>query len=160
MELSSLNEVKFIVLIKETNNIDEIDNFFMNNYWNKIENFVKLMRKVLMRWKNWSDFKGQHSIQFQGEDWSKIETPSLQEKTECQERCAREAAWRLAKSILKLKEKNKAAFLSPSENWCLPAPSNLKPEEREFVVDSGASMYMISKRGLDFCWNGYFDEVV
>ena len=27
------------------------------------------------------------------------------EETECQERCAREAAWRLAKSILKLKEK-------------------------------------------------------
>ena len=42
-----------------------------------------------------------------------------QEETEWQERCAREATWRLAKSILKLKEKNKAAFLSPSENWCL-----------------------------------------
>ena len=52
VKLSSLNEVKFIVLIKETNNFDEINNFFMNNYWNKFENFVKLMRKVLMRWKN------------------------------------------------------------------------------------------------------------
>ena len=72
-----------------------------------------------------------------------------QEETEWQERCAREAAWRLAKSILKLKEKNKAAFFSPSENWCLPAPSNLKPEEREFVVDSGASMHMISKKDLN-----------
>ena len=48
-----------------------------------------------------------------------------QEETEWQERCAREAAWRLAESILKSKEKNKAAFFSPSENWCLPA-SNLK----------------------------------
>ena len=67
-----------------------------------------------------------------------------QEETEWQERWAREAAWRLATSILKLKEKNKAAFYSPSENRCLPAPSNLKPEEREFVVDSGASMHMIS----------------
>ena len=28
MKLSSLNEVKFIVLIKETKNIDEINNFF------------------------------------------------------------------------------------------------------------------------------------
>ena len=28
-----------------------------------------------------------------------------QEETEWQERCAREAAWRLAKNILKLKEK-------------------------------------------------------
>ena len=68
-----------------------------------------------------------------------------QEETEWQERCAREAAWRLAKNIQKLEEKNKAAFFSPSENWCLPA-STLKLEEREFVVDSGASMHMISKK--------------
>ena len=72
-----------------------------------------------------------------------------QEETEWQERCAREAAWKLAKSIQKLKEKNKAAFFSPSENWCLPAPSTLKPEEREFVVDSGASTHMISKKDLN-----------
>ena len=76
------------------------------------------------------------------EEWS-------QEETEWQERCAREAAWRLAKSIPKLKEKNQAAFFSPSENWCLPAPSNLKLEEREFVVDPGASMHMISKKDLN-----------
>ena len=47
------------------------------------------------------------------------------EGTEWQERWACEAAWRLAKSIFKLKEKNKAAFFSPSENRCLLAPSNL-----------------------------------
>ena len=52
MELLSLSEMKLIVLLKETNNFDEINNFFMNNYWNKIENFVKLMWKVSMRWKN------------------------------------------------------------------------------------------------------------
>ena len=71
-----------------------------------------------------------------------------QEETEWQERDAREAAWRLAKNVLKLKENNRATFFSPSENRCLPA-SNLKPEEREFVVDSGASMHMISKKDLD-----------
>ena len=38
-----------------------------------------------------------------------------QEETEWQERCAREAAWRLAKIIVKMKEKKKAAFLSLSE---------------------------------------------
>ena len=48
----------------------------------------------------------------------------------------------------KINGENVAAFFSPSENWCLPAPSNLKPEEREFVVDSGASMHMISKKDL------------
>ena len=52
LELSSLNEVRLIVLLKETNNFDEINFFCMNNYWNKIENFVKLMWKVSMRWKN------------------------------------------------------------------------------------------------------------
>ena len=35
-----------------------------------------------------------------------------------------------------------------SENRCLPA-STLKPEEREFVVDSRASMHMISKKELN-----------
>ena len=72
-----------------------------------------------------------------------------QEETEWQERCAREAAWKLTKSILKLKEKHKTAFFSPSENWCLLAPSALKPEESEFVVDPGASMHTISKKDLN-----------
>ena len=66
-----------------------------------------------------------------------------QEETERQERCA------LAKNFLELKEKNKTAFFSPSKNWCLPAPSALEPEEREFVIDSGASMHMISKKDLN-----------
>ena len=51
-------------------------------------------------------------------------------------------------NILKFKEKHKPTFFPPSENWCLPAPSTLKPEEREFVVDSEASMHMISKMDL------------
>ena len=70
-----------------------------------------------------------------------------QEETEWQEQGACEAAWKLAKSVLKFKEHQRATFFSPSENRCLPA-STLKPEEREFVVDSGASMHMISKKDL------------
>ena len=77
---------------------------------------------------------------------SKFEDRS-QEETEWQEQGAREAAWKLAKNVFKLKAHEKAAFFSPSENRCLPA-SNLKLEEREFVVDSGASMHMISKKDL------------
>ena len=73
-----------------------------------------------------------------------------QEETERQERYAREVAWKMARCILELKEKHKTTFFSPSENWCPPAPSNLKLEEKEFVVDSGASMHMISKKGLEF----------
>ena len=76
----------------------------------------------------------------------KFEDRSLEE-TEWQEQGAREAAWKLAKRVLKLKEHERAIFFSPSENRCLLA-SILNPEEREFVVDSGASMHMISKKDL------------
>ena len=77
----------------------------------------------------------------------KFEDRSLEE-TEWQELGSREAAWKLAKNVFKLKEHERAAFFSPSEHRCLPAPSTLEPEEREFVVDSGASMHMISKKDL------------
>ena len=33
----------------------------MNGYCSKIRNYVKLTRKVSLRWENWSDFKDQHS---------------------------------------------------------------------------------------------------
>ena len=50
----------------------------------------------------------------------------------------------------KIKGENiKTTFFSLSENWCLPSPSTIQPEEREFVVDSGASMHMISKKDLN-----------
>ena len=63
------------------------------------------------------------------------------------------------KMCLKIKEHQRAAFFSPSENRCLPA-STLKPEEREFVVDSGAPMHMISKKDLSNAEMDTFDEVV
>ena len=70
-----------------------------------------------------------------------------QEETEWQEQGARETVWRLSRRVLKLKEHERATFFSSPENRCLPA-STLKPEEKEFVVDSGASMHMISKKDL------------
>ena len=79
-------------------------------------------------------------------------------RTEWQEQGAREAAWKLAKSVFKLKEHERATFFSPSDNRWLPA-STLHPEETEFVVYSGASMLVISKKD-EWSWNGYFDEVV
>ena len=72
-----------------------------------------------------------------------------QEETEWQEQGAREAAWKLAKSVFKLKEHERATFFSPSENRCLPA-STLKPEEREFVVDSGVDAHD-QQKGLESC---------
>ena len=72
-----------------------------------------------------------------------------QEETERQQRYARSTAWNLAKNMYKLTEKDKATFYSPSEEWALPASSTKEPEEREFVVDSGAGMHVVSKRDLN-----------
>ena len=52
MKRSSDKKKNYVVLIKEKNDADKINNFFMKNYWNKIGVFVKLMTKVSMRWKN------------------------------------------------------------------------------------------------------------
>ena len=93
----------------------------------------------------------------------KFEYRSQEEETERQERCARrrrvEAGQkcvkklkeknRATKNILTLKKKDKATFFLPIEVWCLPAPSVIKPEEREFVVDFGASMHMLNKKDLN-----------
>ena len=51
--------------------------------------------------------------------------------------------------MFKLKEHERAAFFSSPENRCLLA-STLKLEEREFVVDSGASVHLISIKDLYF----------
>ena len=71
-----------------------------------------------------------------------------QEETECKSDAPvkQRGGW---PKIVKLKEKDKTAFFSPSENGCLPAPSTLKLEERKIVVDSGASMHMISRKDLN-----------
>ena len=52
------------------------------------------------------------------------------EDTERQQRCGRSKAWNLAKNKYKLKEKDKAAFDFPAEEWVLPAASTKEPEER------------------------------
>ena len=44
----------------------------------------------------------------------------FQEETERQQRCARSKAWNLAENIHKIKEKDKAAFYFPAEEWVLP----------------------------------------
>ena len=71
------------------------------------------------------------------------------EETERQQRCARSKAWNLAKNICKLKEKDKAAFYFPAEEWVLPAASTKESEKREFVVHSGGSMHMVRKKDLN-----------
>ena len=64
------------------------------------------------------------------------------EETLIQERCARKAAWDLMKNIYKLKS-DKTTFYVLGEVKGMSTPCYFK---REFVVDSGASMHMISKK--------------
>ena len=80
-----------------------------------------------------------------------------QGETEWQEQGAREAAWKLAKNVFKLKEHKRAAFFSSPENKLLA--SMFKLEQIEFGVDFGSSMHMISKKNLSNVEIKNFDEI-
>ena len=54
----------------------------------------------------------------------------------------------LPKYIYKLKANDKATYFSPAK-WVLPSASARESEEREFVVDSGASMHVVSETDLN-----------
>ena len=51
-------------------------------------------------------------------------------------------------NVRKLKAKDMGTFCAATEAWVMRALSSKKPEEREFVVDSGASMQMLSRKDL------------
>ena len=46
-------------------------------------------------------------------------------------------------------KKTRLHSIYPPEDWVLLAAATKEPEEREFVVDSGARMSMVSKKGLN-----------
>ena len=70
------------------------------------------------------------------------------EETEREQRCARSKAWNLATKRYKFKEKDKAAFHFPAEELVLRLRQQ-KSRKKEFVVDSGTSMHMVSKKDLN-----------
>ena len=115
-----------------------------------------------------------HTVKFSKSTWHQIKIrerkgPSPHERSPCapkfgeksheetfhQERCARKAAWDLATNIYKLKNSDKTTFCNPFEKG-MPAPTSERPQECGFVVDSGASMHMISKKELS---SGEMDTV-
>ena len=81
------------------------------------------------------------------------------EETLQQERCARRDASEMAKSIYKLKEKDKATLFSPSDVWSLAAPSPKNSEERDVAVDFGASMHMLSRERFNCGRTGNLSEI-
>ena len=54
----------------------------------------------------------------------------------------------LSNIFYKLKNSDKATFKTRTDAKARQAPAAKRPEEREFVVDSGASMHMMSKNEL------------
>ena len=78
----------------------------------------------------------------------KFQDRTLQENLQ-QERCAQREAWDLATNVYQLKAKHKDTFYSPTEAWVRRAPSSKKPEKRDFVVDSRASMHMLRREDLN-----------
>ena len=59
-----------------------------------------------------------------------------------------EMRWKWLNIFTSSKRRTKQHFYSPWDVWCLPAPSWTKPEERECVVDSRASMHKPSRKHL------------
>ena len=68
------------------------------------------------------------------------------EETSHQEGCARKAAWDWAKHIYKLKNADKATIYTSVDARVMPTFTSKRPEEREFLVASGASVHMLSKK--------------
>ena len=79
---------------------------------------------------------------------SKFEGQS-HEETERQQRYVRSKTWNLVKNDYKLNEKDKATFYSSAKEWILQAESAKEQEERDFVVDSGASVHTLSKKDFN-----------
>ena len=71
------------------------------------------------------------------------------EETERQQRCARSKAWNLAKTYTSSKKKTRLHSTFPRRNGYSRLRQQKEPEEREFVVDSGASMHMVSEKDLN-----------
>ena len=74
-------------------------------------------------------------------------------------RCPRSSV-EAGQKCVKIKEQEKSKHSSHLRNIGACLHPNLKPEEREFVVDTGASMHTISKKDLNDAEMDTLDEIV
>ena len=103
-----------------------------------------------------------HAFKFSGRTWYEVQIreregpsrgviqkgePHERKETSRQEEYARKAAWYLAREIFKLKGEDKATFYSLVDIKA-PVQVSKNTEERMFLVDSGASKHMLSKKDL------------
>ena len=114
---------------------------------------MKFSKTTMRRVKNWEKKGPSQGIIPKCEPqernpWAPKFEERTQDETLKRERCALKDAWELAKDVYKLKMESKDTFHSLVEAWIMPAPSSTEPEERHFVIDSGASMHMSSEKNL------------
>ena len=62
----------------------------------------------------------------------------------------------ILRKYLQVQEFGKTTFYTPIEAKVMPAPTSKRPEDREYVVDSGASVHMMSREELS---SGEMDTV-
>ena len=119
--------------------------------WNQFKGYIRSTLCQASIWEKKGPSSGKNSVKVlhQRSPYAMKFEDRSHEKTERRQRRARSKAWNLSKNKWKFKEKDKAAFHFPAEECVFPAASTKEWEEREFVVDSGASMHMVSKKDLD-----------
>ena len=66
---------------------------------------------------------------------------------------------RFGENGYKLKNSDKTTFYTPDEAKVVLASTSTKPEERKFVVDSGASMHTMSEQKIKLGGDGHSDKV-
>ena len=81
-------------------------------------------------------------------------------ETLTQERWARRAAVNVVKNIYRFENSDQATFYVPGEVKGMSTPITAKrPEERTFVVDSRASIHMMSKKRIKLTRDGHSENV-
>ena len=95
----------------------------------QVKHLKKISRRVCTRWK--------YESLFSCRLYQRCTKKRFNETKQCQ-----------AVKDWRLWLRDKATFYSLTEAWVMLGPSSKKPEEREFVVDPGASMHMLSKKDL------------
>ena len=141
MELLSLNEVRLIMLLREMNNFDEINNFFMNSYWSKIGIFVKFMRKASVQMeelKRVPEFYLRHNCEEKidrrsryypwthWQDTGIAEWNQLYERFERFSRCWINSQWKFTRY------QSTCVFLTSSNSWWVAKPffRSAEPQRR------------------------------
>ena len=65
----------------------------------------------------------------------------------------------LCQKYIQVQRKRQSCILLAFGRWVVPAASIKESEEREFVVDSGAGMHVVSKKRPELCCVGDDEDI-